>query len=206
VLLLVGLGNPGPEYAHNRHNVGFMAADGIAHRHGFERPRNRFKGLLSEGRLDGEPTLILKPMTYMNESGRAVAEAMRYRDLEPADVLVVHDEIDLLAGKLRMKTGGGTAGHNGLRSIAAHIGPEFRRMRIGVGRPMHKEDVLRWVLRDFAKADRAWLEPLLEAIAEAAPLLAGGQDSAFASKVALILRPPEMKPPASPLDKVGGGG
>jgi len=206
VLLLVGLGNPGPEYARNRHNVGFMVADEIARRHGFAPQRNRFQGLVSEGRLGGEPALILKPMTYMNESGRSVGAAMRYRELQPADVLVVHDEIDLAAGKLRMKKGGGTAGHNGLRSIEAHIGRDFRRMRIGVGRPTHKEDVLRWVLRDFPKSDREWLDPLLEAIAEAAPLLAKGQDSAFASKVALSLNPPESKPSPPPLDKAGREG
>ena len=201
MLLLVGLGNPGPEHARNRHNVGFMAVDEIARRHGFSAPRNRFKGQIAEGRLEDEPALLLKPMTYMNNSGRAVAEAMRYRNLAPSDVLVIHDEIDLAAGKLRMKAGGGTAGHNGLRSIDAHIGREFRRMRVGVGRPMHKEDVLRWVLRDFAKADREWLSPLIDAIAEAAPLLATGQDSAFASKVALILNPPAPKPKPAPTER-----
>lgn len=198
MLLLVGLGNPGPEYARNRHNVGFMVAGEIARRHGFGPPRNRFQGHAAEGRLEDEPTLLLKPMTYMNDSGRAVAEAMRYRGLGPGDIVVIHDEIDLAAGKLRMKAGGGTAGHNGLRSIEAHIGPDFRRMRIGIGRPTHKEDVLRWVLRDFAKSDRAWLEPLLEAVAEAAPLLAKGRDSAFASRVALILNPPPPRGEAPP--------
>jgi len=202
VLLLVGLGNPGSEYARNRHNVGFVAVDGIMRRHGFGPARRRFQGALSEGRLGGRKTLVLKPTTFMNASGQAVGEAARFFKLAPQDIVVFHDEIDLVAGKLRVKRGGGVAGHNGLRSIDAHIGRDFRRVRVGVGRPRLKEDVQRYVLRDFAKADRTWLEPLIDAIAEAAPLLAEDDDSGFATKVALILRPPEKKPrPKRPLDE-----
>lgn len=188
MLLLAGLGNPGPEYARHRHNVGFMAADAIADAHGFGPARRKFRGLLREGTLGGEKCLILKPLTYMNDSGESVADAMRFHKLEPADVTVVHDEIDLAPGKLRVKRGGGTAGHNGLRSVGAHIGPDFRRVRIGVGHPGRKELVHRWVLNDFAKADADWLAPLIEAIADAAPLLAQGDDSGFATRVALLQR------------------
>jgi peptidyl-tRNA hydrolase, PTH1 family len=188
LLLLAGLGNPGPDYARHRHNVGFMAADAIAEAHGFGPPRRKFRGLLREGSLGGEKCLILKPQTWMNDSGESVAEAMRFHKLEPAQLTVLHDELDLAPGKVRVKRGGGTAGHNGLRSIGAHIGPEFRRVRIGIGHPGAKELVLRWVLNDFAKADAVWLEPLLEAIAEAAPLLAKGDDAGFATRVALLQR------------------
>lgn len=194
MLLLVGLGNPGPEYARHRHNVGYMALDEIARRHEFAAPRRRFQGLLAEGRLAGRKVLALKPTTYMNASGRAVGEAARFHDIPPGEIVVIHDEIDLVPGKIRLKTGGGVAGHNGLRSIAAHIGPEFRRLRIGVGRPRHKEDVRRYVLHDFAKVEQEWLKPLLAAIAEAAPLLARNDDPGFATKVALILKPRESRP------------
>jgi PTH1 family peptidyl-tRNA hydrolase len=199
LLLLVGLGNPGPDYARHRHNVGFMAADAIAEKHGFSPERRKFRGLLRDGALGGEKCLILKPLTYMNDSGESVGEAMRFHKLEPRDVVVIHDELDLVPGKLRVKAGGGTAGHNGLRSIGAHIGPDFRRVRIGVGHPGHKDAVLRWVLNDFAKADRDWLQVLLDAIAEAAPLLAKGQDAAFATKVALLQQRAEGgdEPPAA---------
>lgn len=194
MILLVGLGNPGEKYARNRHNIGFMAADEIVRRHSFSPPRARFQGIVSEGTLDGEKAIVLKPTTYMNESGRAVGEAMRFYKLTPADIVVFYDELDLEAGKLRIKTGGGTAGHNGIRSIAAHIGPEFRRVRLGIGHPGVKERVLGHVLGDFAKADATWLEPLLDAIADAAPLLATGKDATFANKVHLALNPePEKK-------------
>ena len=199
MLLLVGLGNPGSEYVRNRHNVGFMAVDEIAHRQAFGAARRRFQGALREGHLDGRKTLILKPTTFMNASGRAVGEAVRFYKLEPQDIVVFHDEIDLMAGKLRLKQGGGVAGHNGLRSIDAHIGRDFRRVRIGVGRPRLKQDVERYVLRDFAKADQQWLEPLIDAIAEAASLLAADDDAGFATKVALIVKPPEKKPRPEPL-------
>jgi len=188
LLLLAGLGNPGPEYARHRHNVGFMAADAIADAHRFGPARRKFRGLLREGALGGEKCLILKPLTYMNDSGESVAEAMRFHKLEPADVTVIHDELDLAPGKLRVKRGGGTAGHNGLRSIGAHIGPDFRRVRIGIGHPGGRELVLRWVLNDFAKADSEWLGALIEAVADAAPLLAKGDDSGFATRVALLQR------------------
>ncbi len=195
MLLLVGLGNPGPDYARHRHNVGFMAADAIAAKHGFGPERRKFRGFLREGTLGGEKCLILKPQTYMNDSGESVGEAVRFLKLEPRDVVAIHDELDLAPGKLRVKAGGGTAGHNGLRSIGAHIGPDFRRVRIGVGHPGHKDAVLRWVLNDFAKADRDWLQVLLDAIAEAAPLLGKGADAAFATKVALLQQRAEGKEP-----------
>lgn len=194
MILLVGLGNPGEKYARNRHNVGFMAADAIIRRHSFSPPRARFQGLVCEGMLAGEKAIVLKPTNYMNESGRAVGEAMRFYKLTPADVVVLYDELDLEAGKVRMKTGGGAAGHNGIRSIAAHIGPDFRRVRIGIGHPGEKERVLGHVLGDFSKADAAWLEPMLDAMADAAPLLAEGKDATFANKVHLALNPePEKK-------------
>lgn len=197
MLLIVGLGNPGPKYAFNRHNIGFMAVDAIVRRHSFSPERARFQGLIREGALAGEKVLVLKPTTYMNESGRAVGEAMRFFKLKPADVVVFHDELDLPPGKLRMKTGGGAAGHNGIRSVAAHIGDTFRRVRIGIGHPGTKERVLGAVLGDFSKADLKWLEPLLDAIAEAAPLLAEGKDASFANRVHLALSPePEKKPAA----------
>ena len=198
MLLVVGLGNPGPKYAGQRHNVGFMAIDAIAGRHGFPPERARFQGLFAEGRLGEERCALLKPSTFMNESGRSVGEAMRFFKITPADVVVLHDELDLAPGKLRMKTGGGVAGHNGLRSIAQHIGPDFRRVRIGIGHPGDRERVLGYVLHDFAKAERAWLDPLLDAIADAAPLMAAGDDPGFASRVALILNPPKKNPRPAP--------
>ncbi|MBI4183367.1 MAG: aminoacyl-tRNA hydrolase [Proteobacteria bacterium] len=194
MLLFVGLGNPGPEHAGNRHNVGFMAADEIVRRHSFGPWRSRFHGRLSEGSLAGEKVLVLKPQTYMNESGRAVGEAVRFHRLAPSQVVVFHDELDLVAGKVRVKLGGGTAGHNGLRSLDAHIGPDFKRVRIGIGHPGDKRRVVDYVLRDFPKSARDWLAPLLEAIAEAAPLLARGDDAAFMSKVALLTRKQEPTP------------
>ncbi len=191
MLLLVGLGNPGNKYADNRHNIGFMAVDEIVRRHGFAPPRKRFQGLISEGKLAGHKVMALRPQTFMNESGRSVGEAARFYKLTPEQIVVFHDELDLAPGKLRVKQGGGLAGHNGLRSLAAHIGKDFRRIRLGVGHPGDKGKVLGHVLRDFAKSDDEWLDPLLDAMAEAAPLLAGNDDPAFASKVALILKPPE---------------
>lgn len=189
--LFVGLGNPGDRYARNRHNIGFMAVDAIIRRHGFGAERSRFQGLVSEGQLAGDKVLALKPMTYMNESGRSVGEAVRFYKLAAEDVVVFYDEIDLVAGKLRVKRGGGLAGHNGLRSIKAHIGEDFRRVRLGIGHPGDKDRVSGHVLSDFAKADHDWLDPLIDAVAEAAPLLAQRDDPGFATKVALLLRPPE---------------
>ncbi|HXK53513.1 MAG TPA: aminoacyl-tRNA hydrolase [Hyphomicrobiales bacterium] len=187
MLILVGLGNPGERYAQNRHNVGFMALDAIHARHGFSPWRSRFQGQCAEGLLGRSKCLLLKPMTYMNESGRSVGEAMRFFKLGPDAVTVIHDEIDLAAGKLRVKTGGGMAGHNGLRSIANHIGPDFVRVRVGVGHPGAREQVHGHVLRDFAKADAAWLEPMIEAIAGNAALLARGDGAGFMNKIALAL-------------------
>jgi PTH1 family peptidyl-tRNA hydrolase len=198
MLLIAGLGNPGPEYSGHRHNVGFMAVDAIHRRHGFGPWRRRFRGEVAEGSLAGEKVLLLKPLTYMNESGRAVGEAMRFYKLAPANVLVIHDEVDLPPGKLRMKAGGGTAGHNGLRSVGAAIGDGFRRMRIGVGHPGVKEMVPRHVLRDFAKADRAWLEPMIDAIAENAALLADGKDNTFANRIHEALGGAEKPPKRNP--------
>lgn len=196
MILLVGLGNPGAKYERNRHNVGFMAADAIVRRHSFSPPRARFQGLVSEGTFGGEKAIVLKPTTYMNESGRAVGEAMRFYKLTPADVVVFYDELDLEPGKIRMKTGGGAAGHNGIRSIAAHIGPDFRRVRIGIGHPGAKDRVLGYVLGDFSKAETSdWVEPMLDAMADAAPLLAEGKDATFANKVHLALNPEPAKKP-----------
>ncbi len=193
-LLVVGLGNPGAAYADNRHNIGYMAVDAIARRHRWAPFQRRFQGEVAEGVLEGRKILVLKPTTYMNESGRSVSTAARFFKLAPAEVLVFHDEIDLAAGKLRVKRGGGHAGHNGLRSITAHIGPDFRRVRLGIGHPGSKDRVIGHVLKDFDKADAAWLEPLLDAIAAHFPLLAAGDDGAFMSKVALTLNPPPPKP------------
>lgn len=200
-LLIVGLGNPGPAYAGNRHNIGFMAVDAIAERHRFTAYRSKFQGQIADGTLAGRPTLLLKPMTFMNISGQAVGAAASFYKILPEDILVFHDEIDLAAGKVRVKTGGGHAGHNGLRSLHAHIGPNYRRVRLGVGRPQSRGEVVDHVLDNFAKADRVWLEPLLDAIGEHAPLLAGGDGEGFMSKIALALRPPKTESKAA-----GGGG
>ena len=182
--LFVGLGNPGAEYAFNRHNVGFMAVDAIASEHGFPAWRKRFSGLTAEGKLGREQVLLLKPQTYMNESGRAAGEAARFYKLDPADVIVFHDELDLVPGKVRVKAGGGSAGHNGLRSLTAHLGNDYVRVRIGIGHPGSKELVKNWVLQNFVKSDREWFEPLLGAIAKAAPELANGANDKFQSFVA----------------------
>ena len=193
MLLLVGLGNPGDKFAGHRHNVGYMAVDEIVRRHSFAPARKKFQGQLYEGTVAGEKTLVLKPTTYMNESGRAVGEAMRFHKLTPADIVVFHDELDLAAGKVRVKIGGGLAGHNGLKSIAAHIGKDFRRVRIGVGHPGDKGRVHGHVLGNFAKADDQWLLPTLDALADAADKLIGSDGNAYATKIALILNPPEKK-------------
>lgn len=185
--LFVGLGNPGAKYAANRHNVGFLAVEAIARRHGFQPWRRRFQGETAEGTLDGERVVLLKPMTYMNESGRSVAEAVNFFKLGEGDVVVFHDELDLAPARLRVKTGGGNAGHNGLRSISPAIGNDYRRVRIGIGHPGIKDMVHAWVLSDFAKADRPWVEALCEAVADNAALLAKGQDASFQNKVHLAL-------------------
>ena len=187
MLLLVGLGNPGARYVGNRHNIGFMAVQEIAKRHGIGPWRRRFQGVACEGPLGGERTLLLLPGTYMNESGRAVSEAMHFYKLSLADVIVFHDEIDLPPGKVRVKVGGGVAGHNGLRSISEHIGNEYRRVRIGVGHPGNKDLVQHYVLSDFAKSDRGWVETLIGILADDAGLLAQGKNASFQNKVHLAM-------------------
>lgn len=186
--LIVGLGNPGSKYARNRHNVGFMAVERIAERYGLGPWRKKFSGLVADGEIGGHRVLLLKPETYMNDSGRAVAEIMHFHKLVEGDVLVIHDEIDLAPAKLKIKSGGGNAGHNGLRSITSHIGNDYGRVRIGVGHPGSKELVHGWVLRDFSKADGEWLDPLLDAITDAAGRLAAGDQSRFLTDVARTLQ------------------
>jgi PTH1 family peptidyl-tRNA hydrolase len=185
MLLIAGLGNPGRRYAGNRHNIGFMAADEIHRRHRFTPWRARFEGEISEGLLGGEKALLLKPATYMNESGRSVGQALRFYKLAPADLVVIYDELDLPPGKLRMKSGGSTSGHKGLKSIEAHIGKDFRRMRLGIGHPGSKELVNGYVLHDFPKADSEWRDPLLSTIAEHAALLTKADDATFMNRIHL---------------------
>ncbi|MEQ8196248.1 MAG: aminoacyl-tRNA hydrolase [Rhodospirillales bacterium] len=204
MLLVVGLGNPGSQYARNRHNFGFMAADVIVRRHGFSDYRAKFHGDIAEGTIGGTKVLVLKPMTYMNESGRAVAAAMQFFKLAPEDVLVLHDELDLAPGKVRAKRGGGLAGHNGLRDIKAHIGENFRRLRLGIGHPGDKKLVLNYALRDFPKADEEWVEKLLDAVAEHFPLLVKGDDSGFMSRVAQATNPPKPKSPRGESEEPDG--
>ncbi len=188
MLLIVGLGNPGPDYAGNRHNVGFMAVDAIAKRHGIGPFRRRFQGVSAEGPLARERLRFLLPGTYKKENGRAVAEAVNFYKLGLPDIVVLHDEIDLEPGKVRVKTGGGSAGHNGLRSISSHVGNDYRRVRIGVGHPGAKELVHGYVLNDFAKSERDWVETLCGIIADNAALLAKGQDANFQNKVHLAMQ------------------
>ena len=185
--LFVGLGNPGDKYVRNRHNVGFMAVDRIAAAHSFGPWKKKFQGLAADGEIGGEKAVILKPQTYMNESGRAVGEAVRFLKIPIGDLIVLYDEIDLAPGKLKAKIGGGNAGHNGLRSISAHLENDYVRVRIGVGHPGVRELVANWVLNDFAKADQAWLEPLLAGIAGAAGRLAEGLNERFLTDVAHAL-------------------
>ena len=187
--LLVGLGNPGPQYSHTRHNIGFMAVDRIAEDHGFPPFRSKFNGLLSEGALRGTKTLLLKPQTFMNLSGQSVAEAARFFKISVNHIIVFHDELDLAPGKLKIKKGGGHAGHNGLRSIQSHLGPDFTRVRLGIGHPGHKDAVSPYVLGTFAKSD-TWLDDLLHGLAKAAPDLAAGDFPRFQNAVAQITNPP----------------
>lgn len=196
--LFVGLGNPGAKYAANRHNIGWMAVDRIAGDHGFAPWRNKFQAQVSEGRLKGEKVVLLKPETFMNLSGQSVGEAMRFFKLTPAQVTVFHDEIDLAPGKIRVKTGGGHAGHNGLRSLHQHIGPDYTRVRMGVGHPGHKDRVPGYVLSDFAKADAEWLDDLLRGIGDGAPALAAGDAAGFLNAVALRRAPTPRPRPAGP--------
>ena len=187
MLLWAGLGNPEPGMARHRHNIGFMALDAIARRHGFGPWRQRFRGLAAEGQVGGTRVLGLKPMTYMNDSGASVQPAAAFYKLAPADITAFHDELDLLPGKVRVKRGGGAAGHNGLRSMDRTLGtPDYWRVRLGIGHPGSKERVTGHVLGDFGKADAAWLPALLDAVADAAPLLAAGKPEDFMTRVALL--------------------
>lgn len=195
MLLIAGLGNPGPKYEKHRHNIGFMAADEIARVHGFGPWRKKFQGELAEGEIAGVKVLLLKPQTFMNESGRAVGEAAKFYKLAPTDIVVFYDELDLAPGRLRMKTGGGAAGHNGIRSIAASpIGDGFRRARLGIGHPGAKELVHNYVLGDFAKADDAWVASLLRACADAAGLLVAGEDEKYQAEVLRLAPAPKVHP------------
>ena len=198
MLLIAGLGNPGPTYAKTRHNIGFMAVDEIARRWDFGPQRSRFQGFACEGAIDTPAgpvkTLILKPQTYYNESGRAVREALNFFKIDPADLVVFYDEIDLAPGRFRMKAGGGAAGNNGVRSITAQVGPYFRRARLGTGHPGDKALVHGHVLSDFHKADLKWVEPLVQACADAAPLLAAGEDEKYQTEV-MRLAPAEKADP-----------
>ncbi len=194
--LFTGLGNPGAKYAANRHNIGFMAIDRIAADHGFGPFRRACQGLLAEGRLGGEKVILLKPETFMNLSGQSVQAAMTFYKILPADLVVFHDELDLAPGKLKVKQGGGHAGHNGLRSIHAHIGEAYGRVRLGIGHPGHKDAVAAYVLHDFAKADRDWLDLLLTGLSEGAAALVTGDAAKFQNAVALRTNPPRPHNPA----------
>ncbi len=201
MLLLVGLGNPGPRHAGNRHNIGFMAVDEVVRRYGFGPWRTRFSGRAAEGRIEGGKVLALEPETYMNESGRAVGEAVRFYKLEPeTQVIVIYDEIDLKPGKVKVKLGGGAGGHNGIRSIDSHIGRDYRRLRLGVGHPGDKDLVHGHVLQDFAKVEVAGRDKLIDAVASELPRLIAGDDSGFMSRLAHIMNPPKPKPPKPEAD------
>ena len=191
MLLLVGLGNPGGDYARNRHNIGFMAVDEIVRRHSFQPFRTKFNGEVAEGRIGPEKVMALKPTTFMNVSGRSVVAAALFYQILPEDIFVIHDELDLDAGKLRLKSGGGHAGHNGLRSIHAHISEGYRRLRLGIGHPGDKSMVSSHVLKDFAKADFEWLDPLLASIADHIELALDGDDARFLNKVGLDIKQPK---------------
>lgn len=188
--LIAGLGNPGAKYSGNRHNIGFMAVDRIAADHGFSPWKSKFQGQISEGRLGHEKVVLLKPETFMNRSGQSVGDAMRFFKLDPQDVIVLHDEIDLAPAKVRVKEGGGHAGHNGLRSVHGHIGAEYQRVRLGVGHPGHKDAVPGYVLRDFAKSDQDWLDDVLRGVSDGAPALAQGDKARFLNAVSLRVAPP----------------
>ena len=187
MLVIAGLGNPGARYARNRHNIGFMAVDAIAEARRFGPFRARYQGLAADGLIGETRVMLLKPETYMNESGRSVGAALRYAKLELNALVVIHDELDLAPAKVRVKVGGGDAGHNGLRSITAHLGPDYKRVRIGIGHPGDKALVHHYVLSDFAKSEAGWVEAVCRAIAEAAPLLAAGQDASFQNKTHLAI-------------------
>ncbi len=188
--LFVGLGNPGSKYARNRHNIGFMAVDRIADDHGFGPWKTKFQAEIAEGRLGREKVLLIKPQTFMNRSGQSVGEAMRFYKLDSTDIIVFHDELDLAPGKVRVKAGGGHAGHNGLRSIHEHISPAYDRVRLGIGHPGRKEMVSPYVLGDFAKAEAEWLDDVLRGVSEGAVHLADGDNGKFMNAVALRTAPP----------------
>ena len=187
MLVIAGLGNPGAGYARNRHNIGFMAVDAIAGERRFGPFRPRHQGLMADGLIGETRVMLLKPQTYMNDSGRSVGEALRYAKLDLGALVVIHDELDLAPGKVRVKVGGGDAGHNGLRSITAHVGSGYKRVRIGIGHPGDKALVHNYVLNDFAKSEAGWVEAVCRAIAEAAPMLAAGQDASFQNKTHLAI-------------------
>ena len=191
IKLFVGLGNPGPRYAYTRHNIGWLALDDIVERYGFSPWRKRFQGESCEGSIGGERIVALKPQTFMNESGRSVGEALRFLKLELDDLIVLHDEIDLAPGKIKVKQGGGAGGHNGIRSIDHLVGNNYWRVRLGVGHPGAKHLVEYYVLSNFDELDEPWLDPLLEAVAKEAPLMVKGDMAAFMSRVTLALQPPK---------------
>ena len=216
MLLVVGLGNPGSDYARNRHNIGFMAADVLVRRHSFGPWRTKFQGEIAEGMIGGDKVLILKPMTYMNLSGQSVSAAARFLKIPVDDVVVIHDELDIAPGRLKVKRGGGAGGHNGLKSIDSHLGQTYRRVRMGIGHPGDRDLVSGYVLHDFAKADEAWLVPELDALADTFPMLVAGDDTGFMTRVAHLTAPPKPlkkdKPveqaiaaPASPASPPSGG-
>ena len=196
--LFVGLGNPGSKYARNRHNIGFMAMDRIASDHGFGPWRSKFNGVCAEGRLGSGKVLLLKPETFMNKSGNSVGAAMNFYKLAPEDIYVFHDELDLAPGKLRVKTGGGHAGHNGLRSIHGNIGPDYHRVRMGIGHPGHKDRVSAYVLHDFAKADADWLDDVIRGCSDGAAHLADGDPARFMNAAALRIAPPRSSKTPDP--------
>ena len=199
--VLAGLGNPGARYARNRHNIGYLVADEIARRHGFERfrSRSRLSGDIAEGRIGETRVAVLKPTTFMNESGRALGAVLRYYKIEPERLFVFHDELDLAPGKVRVKRGGGSAGHNGLKSATAHIGADYWRVRMGIGHPGDKDLVHGYVLSDFSKAEALWLEKLVDAVGDASGLLLSGVENDFMNRVALLAPPPAR--PAKPDNK-----
>lgn len=194
MIIIAGLGNPGPKYEKNRHNIGFMAVDEIARRWRFGPERAKFQSVVRDGEIEGTKVLLMKPQTFMNESGRAVGEAARFYKIKPSEVIVFHDEIDLAPGRFRMKTGGGAAGQNGIRSLISHLGADFRRARMGVGHPGESHLVMPHVLGDFHKADLPWLEPMLTAVADALPFAVAGEDERYQGEVMRLAPAPKFSP------------